>query len=344
MKRLIAALFLSSFFSLTFGTVAVAKTNKVEEALAEVRDVKADLFSRESSVLGTLPGPAEMAAHQLRCRSIPKPKAGVPREIQFDAATRKRAAELDLMVLRKAPRRLGMGIVPLGITGAYVVEALGKAEMLVVHVLDDAPATGVLQLDDLIIGANGRLFVDTEDPRPEMGHALVESQSPELGGILTLHVVRARKPVNLKMDLGNTLSYSDTWPYNCRKSKQIKEDLTKFVMDRYPWHRYDFWTPTFLMACGDEAAMEMARRHLFKGLKDDYTESNPGCSTWVAGPLLMNLCELLLHLYPYYENHTYPHLHLDEMLHILLMFSYLGKRALLRSRTLQQQLYLVLVT
>jgi len=71
-----------------------------------------------------------------------------------------------------------MTVLPLGITGAYVTEAQNRVELLVIHVLDDAPATGVLQVDDIIIGANGRLFEDTEDPRPEMGHALVESQSP----------------------------------------------------------------------------------------------------------------------------------------------------------------------
>jgi len=42
-------------------------------ALSEVRDVKADLFSRQSSVLGTLPGPVETAAHQMRCRPMHQP-------------------------------------------------------------------------------------------------------------------------------------------------------------------------------------------------------------------------------------------------------------------------------
>ncbi len=85
----------------------------VEEALANVRDAKVALFSRESSVLGTLPGPAEMAAHQMRCRPIPKPQAGVPREIEFDEATKKRAAGLDPMEQRKAAGRLQMTVLPL---------------------------------------------------------------------------------------------------------------------------------------------------------------------------------------------------------------------------------------
>ena len=56
------------------GPIAAAAPDKVEQALSEVRQVKADLYSRESSVLGTLPGPEEMAAHQLRCRPTPSPR------------------------------------------------------------------------------------------------------------------------------------------------------------------------------------------------------------------------------------------------------------------------------
>jgi len=288
-----ARLWLVCLVAFPAGPAAAARPDKVDEALAEVRHVKADLYRRHSSVLGRLPGPAEMAAHQLRCRPIPKPTRGAPREIRFDAETVTRAAALDPMALRKAPGRLPLTVLPLGITGAYVTEAKGRVELLVVHVLDDAPATGALRLDDIIIGANGRLFQDAEDPRPEMGHALVESQSPELGGILTLQIVRAAKPMNVKVDLGNTLSYSDTWPFDCAKSRRIRADAVTFVMSQYPWHRYDFWTPTFLMACGDEAAMELARRHLLKGLQDQYAEGT-GSSTWRGGPRLMNLCEYYL--------------------------------------------------
>ena len=34
-----------------------------------------------------------------------------------------------------------------------------------------------------MLGAHGRLFTDPEDPRPEMGNALLEGRSPELGGV-----------------------------------------------------------------------------------------------------------------------------------------------------------------
>ncbi len=275
------------------GSVAAEGTDKVEEALAEVRDVKAGLFSRQSSVLGTLPGRADMAAHQLRCRPVPTLQADVPRAIPFDDKIKKYASELDPLEQRKAPGRLQLTVLPLGITGATITEAKGRNELLVVHVIDGAPATGLLRLDDIIIGANGRLFTDSEDPRPEMGRALAESQSPELRGVLTLHIVRDRRPLNVEIDLVDRLSYSKTWPYDCEKSRRIKEDAVEFVMRQYPWHRYNFWTPTFLMASGDEAALELARRHLCAGLKDTYPE-NRGAHAWVESYRLINLCEYYL--------------------------------------------------
>ena len=270
-----------------------AAPDPVEQALSEVRDVKADLHSRKSSVLGALPGPAESAAQQMRCRPAPQPKAGVPREINFDQATLEQAAALKPAALRQAKPRFGRRVLPLGIAGAYVAEALNKSVFLVVHVLDDSPATGVLQLDDVIIGANGRLFEDPEDPRPEMGNALCESQSPELGGILTLHVVRDRKPLNLKMDLDSTLSFTNTWPMDCEKTKQIRRAALDYVIKSHPWDRRDFWTPTFLLASGDDAALELARRHLLAKIKDEYAE-NRGANTWRDSYELINYCEYYL--------------------------------------------------
>ena len=57
----------------------------VEEALSAVRDVKIDMFSRTSSVLGELPGPADLAAAQMRTRPIPQPQLGAPQTVAFTA-------------------------------------------------------------------------------------------------------------------------------------------------------------------------------------------------------------------------------------------------------------------
>ncbi len=272
--------------------VSAGEFQSVEKELAKVRDAGRELYTRQSSVFGQLPGSAEMAALQMRCRPLPVPKAGSC-EMDFDAAVVKRAAALDLKKLRKAPGWMAMSVLPVGITGAYVVESQKDVELLVAHVLPDSPAAGVLKVDDVLIGANGRLFTDPEDSRPELGNALCESQSPQLGGILTLQVVRSGKPINVKIDLGTTIDFAETWPYDCEKTRIVRRDALKLVMDQYPWGNYPFWTPTFLLASGDDAALEMARRHICKGVKTSYDEGT-GASAWVGGYALMNLCEYYL--------------------------------------------------
>jgi len=281
----------SGYLALTLPTTAIA--DSVEDALRAVRDIKADIHSRRSSVLGELASPEEMAAHQMRCRPAPRPRTGLEREMAFDEQTIQRAARISPDALCKANPRFGLGALPLGITGAYVKESANKVELLVVHVVEDSPAAGPLQVKDVIIGANGRLFEDREDPRPDIGYSLCESQSPELGGLLTLHAVRDKKPMNITIDLECKLGYSATWPYDCAKSKQVRLAALESVIKSYPWDRRDFWTPLFLMASGDDAALELARRHLCAELPDRFPPGR-GARTWSQSYRLINLCEYYL--------------------------------------------------
>jgi len=268
---------------------------ELERALSEVRGVKADMFSTESSVLGKLPSPAELAAVQLACRPIPRPAAtagaGRSRTVTFDAATRRRLAKELAPMPSKGTRRANTTI-PLGITGAQVTERMGRKAFFVVHVLPKTAADGVLRKGDVIIGANGRFFRDEEDPRPEMGYALAESQSPEFGGILVLQIARDGKPMNVKLDLGSRLYYSETWPFECKKSRQIAEAAVPCVLT-HCGHRYDFWTPLFLMASGDDAALERARRYVYKysAPRADYDGELKGASSWTTSYHLISLCE-----------------------------------------------------
>ncbi len=105
MKQPAVALIFPLFFLLELAALAIAETDKVEESLTEVRGIKAERFSREPSVLGELPGPADLAEHLLRCRAIPKAQAATDRNCRFDSVTKKRAAGLAPKEHRKAVRR-----------------------------------------------------------------------------------------------------------------------------------------------------------------------------------------------------------------------------------------------
>ncbi len=288
-------------------TIRAEAADEIERALRQVRDVKKDMFSTRSSVLGELPGPAEMAARQLRARPIPtfEPKANPT--VTFDPERLKRlAGEINKRLGKLRKDRKGKPESrTLGITGGRIAkDYFNRQDFLILEVQPDTPAAGRLKGRDIIIGANGRLFTDPEDPRPEMGYALVASQSKRFGGKLTLHVVREGKGVNVKLDLGDTTGYSETWPYNCEKTKRIRAAALRLVMEKGPerhrltgmHHKGGFWTPLFLMASGDKAAMARVKEFMHATTKpaSEYPVTVTGGRSWLAGYELINVAEYYL--------------------------------------------------
>ena len=139
-------------------------------------------------------------------------------------------------------RLRGLPIIPLGVTGGQVREVEGQAFFRVYKVLPKTPADGLLSEGDVIVGANGKLFEDTMDPRPDLGYALAASQSPQLKGVITFHITRGGKLLNVDVDLGCTDYYSETWPFDCKKSDRLRKETLNVVVN-WSEHRYNFWTP-----------------------------------------------------------------------------------------------------
>jgi hypothetical protein len=274
---------------------ATAQAGPVEDALSSVRDVRADMFSRQSSVLGELPGPGELAEAELRARPIPRPQANQPRTLNLDAAATAKVlkdVEAFLAVVEKSRSR-SFPVIPLGITGGQVREVVGHAFFRVYKVLPKTPADGLLGVGDVIVGANGQLLTDAEDPRPALGYALAASQSPQLRGVITFHVVRGLKIVNVDVDLGCTDYYSETWPFDCKKSDLLRKQTLDVVSDN-SGDRHDFWTPLYLLASGDEGALEKARRMLYECIPDPEKADDLNGSSWSTSYRLINLCEYYL--------------------------------------------------
>ena len=175
--------------------------------------------------------------------------------------------------------------------------AEARREAMVLHTEDGSPAHGALQKEDFVIGANGRLFQDGQDPRIALGFALVEAQG-ELGGVLTLQVVRGGEPLKVPVPLGETGGYSPTWPFACPKSKAIADKAVRLILDRARpegvTHALrhgggSWWNPLFLMASGDDEALERARRDVYSLLGRE-----PTTHTWNAGYHLTILAEYYL--------------------------------------------------
>jgi hypothetical protein len=293
--------------SLLAGGAAAGDDELIEHSLKQVRDVKKGMFDGQSSVLGKLPDAEETARQQLRTRPIPKIPTNPNAVVAFDAERMKKlTAELKRRLGKLSKDKKGkFASAPLGITGGRMADDyFGRQDFLIVDVQPGTPAAGKLQANDIIIGANGRLIADPEDPRPEIGYALVNSQTPQLGGILTLHVVRQGKGVNVKLDLGSKIAYSETWPYKCEKTKQIRAAALKLVMENGPaakglMSRHSsggFWTPLFLMASGDKAAMAKVTEWIRATTKpaSEYPEVVAGKSSWVTGYEMINVAEYYL--------------------------------------------------
>ncbi|MEI6150299.1 MAG: DUF6288 domain-containing protein, partial [bacterium] len=98
-------------------------------------------------------------------------------------------------------------------------------QILVTHVGANSPASGVMEVNDVILGVGGKPFDD--DARKCFGRALTEAEKTENKGVLKLLRFRAGKTENVQLTLRVMGSYSDTAPYGCPKSKLILADACK---------------------------------------------------------------------------------------------------------------------
>jgi hypothetical protein len=254
---------------------------EVKEALAAVRGTQAAVFDVfESSTLGKTATPAEFAATQRDWRAYySRPPAPLPK-----ADREALAAKVGKVSLIGRPRA---GTFPLGILGAEVIDMEGRPELTVTAVTPDTPAAaGGLAVDDVIVGVNGRVVPEWEDPRVPLGYAIAAAQTKAFNGKLILHVGRDGKVVDLTITLPVATPYDEANPYACERSRQVAADAVAHVMKEGD---DTFWMDLFLMACGDEQAMALVRDRLRKTSTAETVGSN-----WGAGYTLISLCEYYL--------------------------------------------------
>ena len=110
-------------------------------------------------------------------------------------------------------------------------------QILVTHVGEKSPADGVMQVDDIILGVDGKPF--TDDARKSIARAIQESEKNANSGVLKLTRWRAGKTKEVQLKLRVLGTYSDTAPYNCPKSKRIFEEactaLAKEPLEQNLW-------------------------------------------------------------------------------------------------------------
>jgi HEAT repeat protein len=167
-------------------------------------------------------------------------------------------------------------------------------QILVTHVGEKSPADGVMQVDDVILGAGGGPF--TDDARKSIALAIQEAEEEANGGLLKLTRWRGGKTEEVQLKLRVMGTYSDTAPYDCPKSKRIFEEACR-VLEKETLQE-DLWGAVnglALMATGNPGYMprvrEFARKMAPPALK---LELKDGMVTWDWGYRNLFLCEYYL--------------------------------------------------
>lgn len=101
-------------------------------------------------------------------------------------------------------------------------------QILITAVDKGSPADGIVQVNDVILGAFGKPFAD--DARKSFGHAIAAAE--EKTGILPLLLWRDGKSSTVELKLQVLGAYSSTAPYDCPKSRNIFEQGCRLIAEK----------------------------------------------------------------------------------------------------------------
>jgi hypothetical protein len=167
-------------------------------------------------------------------------------------------------------------------------------QILVTHVGAKSPADGVIKINDVILGVDGKPFAD--DARKSIALAIQDAEKETNQGKLNLLVWRQGKTEKVQLKLRVMGSYSATAPFNCPKSKLIFDEACK-VLENEPL-RDDMWGAVnglALMATGNPEYLPRVKALAHKiGPKTLKLELKDGMFMWDWGYRNVFLCEYYL--------------------------------------------------
>ena len=191
----------------------------------------------------------------------------------------------------------------LGITGmrAELVADEPKA-LLVRYVFPKTPASGLIQVNDRIVGAEGKLFQHAhrngygmeifggDGPVAELADALEACQGKSGTGRLSLMVKRGGKTIAVDLPIEKKYGgYSATFPAECPKSEKILKELLDYI-SKQQTEEGSFGDPvqnTFsalaLLASGEKRylpAVERCLRYLCKTTQVSEEDRKYGLMNW----------------------------------------------------------------
>ncbi len=194
-----------------------------------------------------------------------------------------------------------MNLGPTGIRGDIRPEYPKAFKVTFVFQDSHSPAKGLVKPGDMIVGAGGKDFREPHKfhrkqggrgwPGPpfELAHAIEAAQGSD--GKLTLSVLEGGSPnkrKNVTIQLKPVGKFAPTWPWNCPRSDQLREDLLDFMLDegnikRMKRHHY-IQALLAVWASGDKRAMPLVKdaAQSYMKSKPDFRSGGMG-QTWMTG-------------------------------------------------------------
>ena len=264
---------------------------ELQRELQAVRAMHPGYFHNpQSSVLGKLVGPAELAATRVDFRKLYEGRPARALSEEEKARVLKQYGHVTLFF----STRSACETFRLGITGAQLREMSGQGVPTVAAVDQGSAADGVLAPGDVIVGAYGRLFPEDDDPRIPIGYALADAQTAPRKGILLLDVARQGKVLPAKVEVGVQGAYSRTWPLGCEKSRKIADATMRSILNNTEAEKENaYFNTLFLMGTGNAEALEHVRRR-FYAMRGQENLGRGGLNSWSAGYSLIGLAEYYL--------------------------------------------------
>ena len=167
-------------------------------------------------------------------------------------------------------------------------------QILVTHVGENSPASGVVKVNDVILGVGGKPFND--DARKSIAVAIQEAEKEANGGILKLTCWREGKTLELQIKLRVMGTYAATAPYHCDKSKRIYEEACVLLAKEPLTTSWHGWISGLaLLATGNPDYLPMVRELAYKAGPENLDIQNAlNAQTWDLGYRNIFLCEYYL--------------------------------------------------
>ena len=186
---------------------------------------------------------------------------------------------------------------PTGLRGWMYTEKLDTAQarqICVVKVAKGSPADGKLQINDIILGVEEKLF--SYDPRVELGRAIGKVEADD--GKLSFIISRGGKISRVELQLKIMGAYSQTAPFSCKKSsmilkngcKKLAENLKKAQDKKVHWIVRSM-NALALLASGEAKYLPLVKKEVEKVCS---AKLNSGYCSWNYGPANLLVAEYIL--------------------------------------------------